>query len=111
LVKLGITLIRRGLWLFAAALWAEEFREALTSWRGIDPRTDLMLDSTMVTLTIVLAGWSLSERYLKHQKGANERIDEIFTRMNQACEAAGVQGTGDSGPHRRLRPVEDGKAG
>ena len=87
-------LVRRALWVVAAALWAEEGREALTSWHALNPRADRLLDSLTVVLTIVVALWHLHEHYAKvHSQRAQlheRRLKAVFGAMGTACQEAGI---------------------
>jgi hypothetical protein len=92
-------LVRRALWLVAAALWAEEVGEALTSWRGLDPRADGCLDNFTVVLSIALVVWTLQEHYARRHADIRRRDEQVAKLTNFAgavAEKAGVDVSADA---------------
>jgi len=100
-------LVRRALWLVAAALWAEEVREALTSWRGLDPRADGCLDNFTVVLSIALVVWTLHEHYARRHADIRRRdkeIDDLTDFAGAAAAQIGIDGP-EARPCQPLRSV------
>jgi hypothetical protein len=98
-------LIRRVSCLVAAALLAEEAYEGLTSWHGLNPRADQLLDNLTVILTIVAVIWSLQEHYARRHADIRRRDQQVKDLSDFANVAVQRLETGEPRAAMPLRSV------
>jgi hypothetical protein len=97
--------LRRLLTAAVVALWAEELAEVITSWPGISPAADHLLDRFTVALTVIVGLWMVHEHYARLHADIRRRDQQVADLSDFANVAVQRLETGELRNATALRPV------
>jgi hypothetical protein len=100
-----LTLTKRALAVLALGLWGEQFWECAAHPAWLTPGLDQLLDSVMITLSVIVIAWVCTE-YIIKAMGTKATALASFIDATSARAAPPV-GPRDSGAHPKPHLVED----